>query len=79
MDVIFNPEIQRRSEEMIESEEMCFSCPGIVKTVFRAKEIKVRYHDSLWREKRVVLTGLSSKIFQHENDHLIGKLIADIA
>jgi peptide deformylase len=58
-------------------EEGCLSIPGVQVNVKRAKTIDVEFTDENNRRVRAKLTGLAAKVFQHENDHLQGKLIID--
>lgn len=76
--VVFNPIVLKASKETIEYEESCFSCPGVARKMRRSKEIKVEYYDSLWRKKKQSLIDLSAIVFQHELDHLQGRLIVDV-
>ncbi len=76
-ELVINPEIIRRSSETIEVEEGCLSCPDIQVKMKRNKEIKVSYFNSLWTLKTKTLRGSDAIIFQHEFDHLKGKLISD--
>lgn len=74
---VFNPIILRKSEDTIEWEELCFSCPGVTKITHRPREIKVRYYDSFWKEKKKILKDRDAIVFAHELDHLNGVLISD--
>lgn len=68
-----NPLIVKRSTETFETEEGCLSLEGTRK-VRRHLWIDIMYNVG----KRVVkehLVGLKAEIFQHEYDHLYGKLI----
>jgi len=73
---IVDPQILRRSgfECM---EEGCLSLPGKVVNVRRAKTIRVRYLDQDNRAVERTFSGLAARVFLHENDHLLGKLIVD--
>ena len=67
-----NPEILEKSvEEVIESEG-CLSFPALFLKVKRAEKIKVKYFNIKGEEKIETLTGLWSRCFQHELDHLNG-------
>lgn len=58
-------------------QESCLSLPGVVGTVWRATELRVRAQD---REGRVFernLAGLEAVCLQHEMDHLVGTLFVD--
>ena len=43
----------------------------------RSKYITVSYKNSLWQQKNKKLRDISAIIFQHEFEHLQGKLIID--
>ncbi|MFP4251934.1 MAG: peptide deformylase [Guyparkeria sp.] len=71
-----NPEILARSGE-VESEEGCLSIPGINETIPRAERIRVRAQDEQGRAIEQDLDGLLAICFQHELDHLDGRLFID--
>ena len=76
---VINPEILRCSERMTVLEEGCLSLPTIHIKVKRPAEIRVRYMNEDNEILDVDLNGLPAKIFQHEIDHLKGRLIIDYA
>lgn len=59
--------------------EGCLSIPGLYGDVLRHDRIVVKGQDALGRPFRVQADGLLSRCFQHEIDHLDGKLFTDIA
>jgi peptide deformylase len=73
---VINPKIFKSlgSEVM---EEGCLSIPRVMVDVKRAKSIWVEYTDEHNRKVRGRLNGIVARIFQHEFDHLQGKLILD--
>jgi len=74
-----NPEITEKSKETITTKEGCLSFPGLWIDVERPKKIKV---EALMEEgERMVLEaeGIGAVVFQHEIDHLSGKLFIDKA
>ncbi|MFI9654504.1 peptide deformylase [Guyparkeria sp. GHLCS8-2] len=71
-----NPEIVARSGE-VESEEGCLSIPGINETISRAERIRVRARDEKGKAIEQDLDGLLAICFQHELDHLDGRLFID--
>ena len=73
---VINPKILKSagSEAM---EEGCLSIPHAHVTIKRAKAIEVEFTDENNRKVRAKLSGLAAKVFQHETDHLQGKLIID--
>ncbi len=75
--VIINPEIIVKNGEKIE-EEGCLSLPGLWAEVPRATDVTVRYLDENGQEHTQRARGLLAKAFQHEVDHLDGKLFIDL-
>jgi peptide deformylase len=68
----FNPIIVDKTEEMDYLEEGCLSFPGIVLKKKRHKSIKVRYAQPDGEVLTKTFTNMTSRIFQHELDHLDG-------
>ncbi len=75
--VAINPKIISKSQEKIEFEEGCLSIPGLRLPIKRSKKIIVRWIDEKGNENQKELENLESVLFQHEIDHLDGKLIID--
>ncbi|QGT77632.1 peptide deformylase [Guyparkeria halophila] len=71
-----NPEILAR-DGTVESEEGCLSIPGINETIPRAERIRVRAQDEKGKTIEHDLDGLLAICFQHELDHLDGRLFID--
>lgn len=74
-----NPKIVRVGEEEEEATEGCLSIPGIIGEVWRAYDITVRGFDENGKPVKIDAEGLLARVFQHEIDHLDGKLFIDIA
>ncbi|NME35248.1 MULTISPECIES: peptide deformylase [Fusobacterium] len=74
---IINPKILEMSEEYTETDEGCLSVPGIYKKVKRAARIKVKYQNIDGEVIEEEMTGFLAKAFQHEYDHLEGKLFIE--
>lgn len=74
--VYCNPEIVKAYGEE-EDEEGCLSVPGYVGTVKRATVVTVKGQDLKGRPIRTKAEGLLARAFQHEIDHLDGKLFLD--
>lgn len=74
---IINPEILEFGEEIVEYEEGCLSIPMIYKKVSRPDKIKVRYQNERGEEVIEDLSGMWSRAFQHEFDHIEGVLFID--
>jgi len=71
-----NPEIIERKGTSIDVEG-CLSIPETYGTVARADEVIVRYYDREGSEMEVTAYGYLARAFQHEIDHLDGKLFID--
>lgn len=71
---VINPRIVDRSSDTTEMEEGCLSFPGIYADVVRPKTIKVRYSNLVGEVTTHTYTGLTARCFQHEYDHLQGKV-----
>ena len=76
---VFNPKIEKISKETATFEEGCLSIPGIWGDVTRAAEIVVSGQNKMGKPVKVKAWGLLARIFQHEIDHLNGKLFIDRA
>ena len=70
-----NPRIVKKSREKHADEEGCLSLPGIFVLVKRASQIEVECETLDGKTVRIKAEGLTARIFQHEIDHLNGKLI----
>ncbi len=72
---VYNPEILETSEETILMEEGCLSFPGLFVSINRPEKIKVKFLRSDGKtEVETWLSGMDSRCFQHEYDHLQGIL-----
>jgi len=74
---IINPEILKRSNDKNIREEGCLSVPGKTGPVLRATEVIVKGLDVEGEEVTYNAKGLLARAFQHEIDHLQGKLFVD--
>ncbi|KTD64623.1 peptide deformylase [Legionella spiritensis] len=75
--VIANPEIITAEGEK-EYQEGCLSVPGVYDTVVRAEKVTVRAQDRHGQAFEMTADGLLGECFQHEIDHLHGKLYIDL-
>lgn len=71
-----NPKIIRVSGSEV-GEEGCLSIPYLQVSIKRAKDLEVEFIDENDHLVRAKISGLLAKVFQHEYDHLQGKLILD--
>ena len=72
-----NPEIVERIGEKKCGGEGCLSVPEIRGEVERGHTIRLRYRDERFVEREETIEGFTAVIFQHELDHLDGKLFID--
>lgn len=75
--VIFNPKITYLTDELQGFWEGCLSVPGLRGFVERPKKIRVDYLDAQAKKQSIELDDFLATVFQHELDHLIGKLYVD--
>ena len=76
---VINPKITRKSVGHEQLEEGCLSIPKVLVNVKRAKSIWVESLNEYNQTVQKQLTDLPARVFQHESDHLNGKLILDYA
>ena len=77
--VVANPEVVNVSQEMVEGVEACLSIPGYFGTVDRHEQIILKGLDRHGKPIRIKAKGWQARVFQHELDHLDGRLYVDIA
>jgi peptide deformylase len=74
---IVNPAILNYSDRIEKDWEGCLSVPGIRGLVPRHQAIDVEYCDREGKLQRATYTDFVARIFQHEYDHLDGKVFLD--
>ena len=74
---LFNPNIISYSQEKIVMEEGCLSLPEKFAEIERPQNIVVEYLDENNKQITKDVSGVESRILQHEIDHLSGKLFVD--
>ena len=77
--VLVNPEIIKSSSEEEVMEEGCLSVPNVYGAVTRAAHVTIQGTDIRGKLVKIKAVGLLARIFQHEMDHLNGKLFIDKA
>jgi len=75
--VLINPRYECINEEKVKSSETCLSIPSFSGEVIRYRTVKVFSLDIYGKEFEVIGDGFLSFVFQHEIDHLDGKLYID--
>lgn len=75
--VLINPEIITQEGET-EYQEGCLSVPGAYDKVVRAQKVTIRALDRFSKPYEMTAEGVLGECFQHEIDHLNGKLFVDL-
>lgn len=73
--VMINPLITKVSDEYVEMEEGCLSCPDVFKMISRPESLSIKYRDLNGKPHFENYDGLVARIIQHEILHLYGELI----
>jgi peptide deformylase len=74
---IVNPVIDQFDGEW-EYDEGCLSVPGLYFRITRPKQIHIRGYDLDGREVSIEADELAARLFQHELDHLDGRLLLEL-
>lgn len=74
--VVLNPKIVKSSGK-IEMEEGCLSVPGKYGVVPRADRVTLEGYNLEGKKIKIKARGLLARVFQHEVDHLDGKVFVD--
>jgi len=77
--VVANPKIIKASKDLVDGVEACLSIPGWFGNVFRHEEIIITGQDRHGKDIRIKAQDWLARVFQHEIDHLDGRLYIDIA
>ena len=75
--VFINPELVMLSDEAETSDEGCLSFPGIYVPIKRSLRARVRAMNLDGQMFELERDGLCARAFQHEGDHLNGRLLVD--
>lgn len=75
--VMINPEIVEYSQEICDMKEGCLSIPDTFLDIQRPETIKVKYRNMKGKPHFETYSGLTSRIIQHEIDHLDGIVMVD--
>lgn len=78
-DTAINSNIIGYSKEKVAIKEGCLSFPGLWLTISRPIVIVASYQTVLGETKTVEIGGLTSRIFQHEYDHMMGRNFLQLA
>jgi peptide deformylase len=72
-----NPEIVEKSGDEWLMNEGCLSLPEIREDVLRPETVKIKYVDEEFNEHIETYSGFTSRVIQHEYDHLEGVMFVD--
>lgn len=75
--VLVNPVLEPLTEETFANYEGCLSVPDLRGVVDRFVEVRVQALDRHGTPIDTIVRGLSAGTFQHETDHLHGRLFVD--
>ena len=73
----FNPMIISSSEEQVMMQEGCLTFPFVFLQIKRPRKVVVKYEDENGDLQEGHLDGMISRIFQHEYDHMQGKVFVE--
>lgn len=77
--VVANPEIVKHSRVQVNGVEACLSIPGYFGEVYRYENVLIKGLDRHGKPIRIKAKDWLARVFQHEIDHLDGRLYIDIA
>jgi peptide deformylase len=77
--ILVNPKVSVMGGGSYKDQEGCLSIPGVWGDVWRQKEVVSEYQDTTGKALPGIYAGFQGRIFQHEFDHLVGKLFTDRA
>jgi peptide deformylase len=77
IEACINPRIITASDEVEEEVEGCLSLPGAVMPVPRHMTLELEYLDLQGEKHLIRAEGWMARVFQHEIDHLDGRLILE--
>ena len=75
--IIFNPKITVLDKTEQGFWEGCLSVPGLRGFVERPRKIRVDFLDESAKPRSIEIEDFLATVFQHELDHLVGKLYVD--
>ncbi len=76
--VAINPVIVEKKGGLINDREGCLSFPGLYQNVRRHKTVVVKFYNLKAEEVTMECHDLPARVWQHECDHLEGKLFIDV-
>ena len=76
--ICFNPKITQTSKETILMKEGCLTFPWLFLSIKRPSWVKVKYENDDKESVEEYLHGMSARVFQHEYDHMEGKVFTSL-
>jgi peptide deformylase len=73
----FNPMIIHKSSDELLMKEGCLTFPFVFLSIKRPRKIVAKFEDENGVLKEAHLDGMMSRIFQHEYDHMLGRLFTE--
>jgi peptide deformylase len=77
--ILINPRVVVLDGGSYKDQEGCLSIPGFWGDVWRQKDAVVEFYDATGKPQKECYAGFQARVFQHEFDHLVGKLFTDRA
>jgi peptide deformylase len=77
--IVANPKIIKSSKKLVNGVEGCLSIPGYLGEVMRHEMVVITGQDRNGDPIRIKAKDWLARVFQHEIDHLDGRLFIDIA
>ncbi|CBW27582.1 peptide deformylase [Halobacteriovorax marinus SJ] len=75
--IVVNPTIEVLDQTEQGFWEGCLSVPGLRGFVHRPRKVKITFLNDRAQQEELILEGFLATVFQHELDHLFGKLYID--
>lgn len=75
--VFINPKMIETGGDQVELEEGCLSIPEVRDKVKRPDLVEISWTDRALKNRKATFNGWTSRVIQHEFDHLMGKLFLD--
>ena len=72
-----NPEILEKTGDEWVMNEGCLSLPEIREDVLRPETVRIKYLDEEFNQYEETYSGFTSRVIQHEYDHLEGVMFVD--
>ena len=72
-----NPVILEKTGDEWALNEGCLSLPEIREDVMRPETVRIKYQDENFKEYEETYSGFTSRVIQHEYDHLEGLVFVD--